>query len=86
MISEKDNPVQWALLGMELDEAKEHLAALTAEMAEAGAIDEEDFKIQLGHVFAHLNRCWNARNLPDGLPDDKWSELSQTPADLELNG
>jgi len=86
MISNKDNPVQWALMVMSLDDARDHLAALTEQMAEEGGIEEQEFKVQLGHVYAHLNRCWNSRNLPNGIPDDKFAEMSQVLEDLELFG
>ena len=57
MINRKDNPVSWSLLLMGLDEAREHLENLINEMNEAGAVDDSHFSINLGHVYAHLNRA-----------------------------
>ena len=58
MINNSTNSVEWALLIYELDDASEHLANLSRKMANQGAIDSEDFAIQLGHIYAHLNRAW----------------------------
>lgn len=86
MINNKSNPVEWAMLVTELDEAREHLESLTNSMAEAGAIDETDYAVQLGHVFAHLNRAWNNRDLKGEMPEDEWAKSSQFPSDLEPVG
>lgn len=49
MINEKENPVAWAMLLTELDEAREHLDALINQISEAGAINEEsEFPVYLG--------------------------------------
>ena len=60
MINSKDNPTEWALLISELDEAKEHLEELTEEMANKGTISEDESRVHLGHVYAHLNRSWRS--------------------------
>jgi hypothetical protein len=60
MINNKDNPVAWALLVTELDEAREHLESLTNEMVKAGTIEDTEFAVQLGHIYAHLNRVWHS--------------------------
>ena len=86
MINEQDNPVAWALLVQDLDEAREHLAALIDQMHKDVRIDEEDYAVQLGHVFAHLNRDWNARNLAGEIPVDEYGRFSRFPEDLEPVG
>ena len=86
MINEKDHPVAWVLLISELDEAREHLEELAREMSQAGSIEESEFAVYLGHVYAHLNRCWHSRNLDEDIPVDQWAEYSRFPDDLEPVG
>ena len=88
MINQKENPVSWAMLMYELDDAHEHLGDLISKMAEDGAIEDEDYRVQLGHVFAHLNRAWNGRNEVelDKTSDQIPSKRSQFPTDLKPVG
>ncbi len=86
MITNESEPVSWALLLYELDDAHEHLEKLINEMGQRGSIDEEDYRIQVGHVYSHLNRAWNGRS-----HTVEWSEtdrqlLSKFPTDLEPVG
>ena len=76
------------MLMYELDDAHEHLGTLISQMAEDGAIDDEDYCVQLGHVFAHLNRAWNGRNdiELDKTSDQICSKRSQFPTDLKPGG
>ena len=62
MINKNSHPVGWALLLTELEDAQEHLADLIKELEEAGEMEDEEFAIHLGHVYAHLNRIWHARH------------------------
>ena len=62
MINSKINPVEWSSLLYELEDAKEHLESLLNEMESNGEIDETEYEVQIGHIFAHLNRSWNTRN------------------------
>lgn len=80
MIHATENPVNWARLLYELNDAKEHIESLASQMAENGQIDEIDFKIQIAHFYAHLNRSWNTRNLADDLDEERSSGF---PNDLE---
>jgi hypothetical protein len=82
MIDNASNPVAWALLMQELAEAREHLEALIAEMANNGQLDEEKLRIDLGHVYAHLNRTWHARNQADSITDEQWNSYSEFPVDV----
>lgn len=86
MINEKDNPVAWALLLMDLDEAREHLESMVNQMNTDGMIDEADYAVQLGHVFAHLNRDWNARNTDSEIPESDYEKFSEFPDDLDPVG
>ena len=86
MINNKDNPVAWALLVTELDEAREHLESLTNEMVKAGTIEDTEFAVQLGHIYAHLNRVWHSRSKPDEIEEKQWTIYSQFPKDLNPVG
>jgi hypothetical protein len=81
-----NNYVGWALLMHELEDAQEHLTQLIQQLSEQIDDDEVEFRIALGHVYAHLNRAWHARNEPDGIPAESWLQYSQFPTDLEPAG
>lgn len=83
MIDKKNAPVEWAGLMYELDDAHEHLAALISDMNTVEDFDEVGFRIQLGHVFSHLNRAWNCRNKTSGLNEYEWLDASRFPSDLD---
>ena len=51
-----------------------------------GSIAAADFEIQLGHVFAHLNRAWNSRNRIGEADDQQLEAETQFPSDLVPNG
>ena len=84
MLSQKEHPVAWAMLIYELADAHEHLGALLAQMQAAGGVEDAEFAVRLGHVFAHLNRAWHGRGdrHPDAVPDEQHAERSQYPSDL----
>jgi len=85
MINPKSNPVEWAALMYELDDAKEHLEALINQMVEDG-IDETDYQIQLGHIFAHLNRSWNSRNKIGEYNEQERKLFTKFPESIEPCG
>jgi hypothetical protein len=86
MINAKNNPVEWAMLNYELDDAREHLETLLKEMSEADELTDDDFAAFLGHIFAHLNRAWNTRNVESELTSDQTDSMSQFPTDLKPVG
>lgn len=65
MIDPKRDPVAWAMLMYELEDAHEHLGNLIRDMC----ADVIDFRIQLARIYAHLNRAWNLRD-----KDDAWHD------------
>lgn len=85
MISKEAAPVGWAMLMYELDDAHEHLATLIQQMSNEPGFCEDEFRIHLGHVFAHLNRAWCMRNDTEGdsLDDKEWAETMLFPTDLK---
>jgi len=83
MISKESAPVGWAALMYELEDAQEHLATLISEMNKDPEYDEANLRIDLGHVFSHLNRAWHRRNHADDLDEENWQRASQFPTDLD---
>jgi hypothetical protein len=88
MISRTEHPVSWAMLMFELSDAQEHLGALIEQMSKAGTIDDEDFSIQMGHIYAHLNRAWHGRDDQglDDVPAEVFAERSKFPVDIKPIG
>lgn len=86
MINKENNPVEWAGLMFELEDAHEHLASLMSDMMNDPTFDETDLRIQLGHVFAHLNRAWYRRNLLRDIAKEEWTTASKFPNDLDSIG
>ena len=86
MLTRQSNPTEWALLLYELDDAREHLDVLLEALSKNGAISEEELRIDLGHVYAHLNRAWNGRAMQGEQSDDIRAENSKFPEDIEPVG
>jgi hypothetical protein len=84
VLTNAEHPVAWAMLMYELADARDHLGALIDQMTAEGAIAESDFQIQLGHVFAHLNRAWHGRDDTrlDEVSGELHAERSKFPNDL----
>jgi hypothetical protein len=86
MIERETHPVGWALLMYELDDAHDHLGNLLKNIAENPEFSEGDLRVELGHVYAHLNRAWSRRNVPDDLSKSEWEAASEYPSDLDPIG
>ena len=85
MIKRDHHPVGWAMLNYELADAQEHLGNLLKHLDDP-EYSEEEFRVELGHVYAHLNRAWYQRNLPQELPQSEWELASKYPSDLDPVG
>lgn len=83
MIDSKANPIEWALLMYQLEDAHEHLGDLIKDMENEGRIDVEAYTIHIGHVYAHLNRAWNSREFKGDMSEQQWEEYRAFPKDLE---
>jgi hypothetical protein len=86
MINQKDHYVAWALLLTEMDEAREHLQDLIEKMHRDGRIEDEEFAVDLGHIYAHLNRVWHSRSQASEITEAQWPEFSEFPKDLKPVG
>ena len=82
MITKKSDPVSWALMMHDLEDAHEDLGALMAELADADD-DDTRFRIRLAHIYAHLNHAWNSRNAADEAGHPEWPDQTQFPSDVE---
>lgn len=83
MIAKENAPIGWIFLMSELEDAKEHLSTLIEDMRQDSEYDEANLRIDLGHVFSHLNRAWHRRDIREDLSEVEWEKASQFPADLE---
>lgn len=80
MIDKKLQPVEWAAFMCELEDAQEHLGNLIKDVEKDLGYGEPELRIDLGHVFAHLNRAW--RRSARDLNDAEWDWASKFPDDL----
>jgi len=84
MINKQNNPVNWSLLLYELSDAHEALGNLRNEMNNGGKIDKVEFRIQLSHIYRHLNTAWNSRNRESVATDAEHASEALFPNDLNL--
>ena len=82
MISRDRDPVSFSSFVDELADAEGHLHDLIEKVMNEPDYDETDFRVDLGHVFAHLNRAWHTRNSKDGDADADRGIVSAFPTDL----
>lgn len=85
-MNRNSHPVEWALFLDELDAAREHLEDDVRDLHQAGHYEEEDLRVNLGHIDAHLNRAWHSRNHVGKSNDDLPSAFSRFPDDVEPVG
>ena len=86
MINSKENPIEWANLLYELDDLKEHLDQLINEMHKNGSIESEEYRVQVGHLYAHLNRAWNSRNATENDLEKQFEQFTKFPQDIQTCG
>ena len=83
MINRRNHPVGWAQLMSHLNDARDHLSTLITEAEADAEYAEENFRVDLGHVLAHIHRAWYCRNSPNNLSDAEWEKARDTPQDLD---
>lgn len=86
MINKENNSVEWSSLMYELEDASEHLNVLISAMENDPEFGEIDFKIQLQHIFSHLNRAWHRRKFDRKISEEEWMAASKFPDDLDMLG
>ena len=83
MIDRNLNPVGWTFFLDDLQDAHEHLGQLIKEIGSDPDFGEPELQVHLGHVYAHLNRAWRRRNVPEDFSDAEWEAARAFPDDLE---
>ncbi|RBP47007.1 hypothetical protein [Arenicella xantha] len=86
MINLKQNPTEWARLMYELDDLKDHLSTLIDEMNSSGEISIEEYQVQVGHLYAHLNRAWNSRDATAEVVEKNLKNFTEFPKDITTCG
>ena len=79
----KNNPVAWALLLAELEDIQEHTETLMNDLLKKEAIDDIEYRIDIGHIYSHLNRAWHRSKFENDLTDKEWEKGSEFPTDIE---
>ena len=74
------------MLSYELEELIEHLQEISNSITPESEIDETDFKVDISHVYAHINRIWNQRNHTGEVSEQQFVEFSKFPNDIEPIG
>lgn len=82
MINPTEYPVGWAMLMYELDDAHEHLGNLIKAISSDPEYSEESYRVDLGHVLAHINRAWRRRHVHEDMTEEEWNAAREYPDDL----
>ncbi|MEB1550725.1 hypothetical protein VDQ94_17860 [Xanthomonas campestris pv. campestris] len=82
MINRTDNPLGWSMLLHDLEDAYEHLGNLIKEISAEPEYGEPELRVDLGHVYAHLNRAWRRRLVADDFSENEWAAAGAFPDDL----
>lgn len=86
MINQEENPVEWAMMCYELEELAQHASDLASRFSADGEINEMEFRIQIGHLYSHLNQIWNARNFKGEIDEEHYLLFRKFPKDIEPYG
>jgi len=65
-------------------DARDHINTLLNWLNTQQEYDEANLRVDLGHIYSHLNRAWHRRNAGDDLNETEWVQASQFPTDLEV--
>ena len=83
MINRTESPVGWANLLSDLEDAHEHLGNLIKEISADVEYGEPELRIDLGHVYAHLNRAWRRRLIAEDFTETQWAAAGAFPNDID---
>jgi hypothetical protein len=83
MIDKGKNPSEWVAFLYELEDAKEHLGNLIREIEHGPGYEEANLRVDLGHVYSHLNRAWHRRGMTRDFSEAEWLQASNFPTDLD---
>lgn len=84
MVDRSRHPLAWAIFMQELEDARDHLDGLIRDLETEQERGEIELRIELGHVYAHLNRAWHWRNRLQDTPtgSEEFDRASAMPDDL----
>ena len=84
MVDKNRHPLAWAVFMQELEDARDHLDALIRDLETEHDRGEIELRIDLGHVYTHLNRAWHWRNRLHDMPTsfEEFDRASAMPDDL----
>ena len=80
MIDKRLQPVEWSEFIYELEDAFEHLGKLIKDVDQVTDYDDDTLRVDLGHVYAHLNRAWRRSSMALADRDREWA--TRFPDDL----
>lgn len=83
MINKHRNPVEWAQLMYELTDAQEHLDSLIEQLNSNDDYGGIEFKIDIGHIYSHLNRAANSREHIGEIDEKTWQDYSEYPLKIK---
>lgn len=86
MVDKNLDPVSFSILLDNLSDAKEHIGDLIKSVQNTEDYSEVELAIELGHVYAHMNRAWNNRDLTDDSLEFDWDKASDFPKDIRPVG
>jgi hypothetical protein len=80
--------INWHIIASNVNEARQQLEEIEAQVARRERVDEADLKVMLEHAFHHINFAWNARRAPMrrylNLSDTDFNRWGKFPKDIEL--
>jgi hypothetical protein len=78
--------LNWEFILYNLRDAQEELDRVI-KLAEAGDMDEIDFRVKMEHAYHHLNFAWNIRHVTSKRAakcvKEDFNEWSKFPKDIE---
>jgi len=75
--------VEWSSLVDELADAQERIGDLIKRMMQDPHYDENAYRVDMGHVMAHLNRAWARRSIDRELTESEWATFREYHEDLK---
>ena len=79
--------INWEIVLSDIADARSDLQYIEHRVKSGHALNEEEFRVTLQHVYHHLNFAWNARHQSTeryaNLTDEDFISWGQYPADID---
>ena len=79
--------INWEIVLSDIADARSDLQYIEHRVKSEHALNEEEFRVTLQHVYHHLNFAWNARHQSTeryaNLTDEDFISWGQYPADID---